>query len=264
LPSSPAIQTIGTPFIEIEQLQSTNSHAIDMVKANLAAHGTAYFAHQQTAGKGQHGKVWNTEPSSNIILSVVLDITFLPLQNRFLLSAAMAAAVHSFFSQYAGKNTTIKWTNDLYYNDSKAGGILIETFKNKLKVENRKSKIEENIQYAVVGIGININQTQFPEHLPNPISLSQITGQLYQPIVLAKEICTFLELGYQQLKNNEFDQLIALYNENLYKRNQQVRLKKGSIGFNCIVKEVNANGDLIISGAAQTNFAFGEVEWVIK
>ncbi len=254
MPSTPAIQIIGNPFIELQQVQSTNSHAIDKVKANLAAHGTAYFAHQQTAGKGQHSKVWNTEPNSNIILSVVLDISFLPLQNRFLLSAAAALAAHSFFSHYAGKNTKIKWTNDLYYNDRKAGGILIETGNWKNQAGN----------FAVVGLGININQAHFPEHLPNPISLTQITGKSYQPITLAKELCAFLEQRYQQLKNGEINLFIDQLNEHLYKRQQEVRLKKGNIAFFCIVESVNSKGELVVSGSAQTNFTFGEVEWVVK
>src|SRR6202012_5219150 len=98
-----------------------------LATAGMAPHGTLVFAHDQWAGKGQRGRSWNSNPGANIVLSAVLEPVVLPLQQAFGLSVAVALACRDFFSSYAGSDvTTIKWPNDLYWNDRKAGGILIE------------------------------------------------------------------------------------------------------------------------------------------
>ncbi|MFC4233241.1 biotin--[acetyl-CoA-carboxylase] ligase [Parasediminibacterium paludis] len=243
---------IGQPFVQFEAIYSTNSYAIDSLQANLAAHGTAYFAHHQTAGKGQRGKEWHTQPSSNIILSVIVDSTALGIHQQFQLSVAVALACHDFFSQYAGDETTVKWPNDIYWRDRKAAGILIENI------------IKGNVwQWAVVGIGININQTSFGEYAKNPVSLKQITGEQFDTVKLAKELCNELDHRYQQLLNRDFTTLLSEYNQYLYKAGQVVKLKKDTATFTCTIKQVNSNGQLEVIGAAKDCFEFGEVEWVI-
>jgi len=255
LPSAPTINTIGYPFIELISVDSTNNYAFDKLQENLAAHGMAIFAHKQTGGKGQRGKAWETEPGSNIILSVILDTSSLSISQQFPFSAAMALAAYNFFSYYAGEETKIKWPNDIYWRDRKAGGILIES-----SIMNRPSLIG-SWKWAVVGMGININQTVFPEYLPNPVSLKQIKGKDFDIVTLAKELCHCIEIRFQQLKNGKEEELLALYNHHLYKQKQRVRLKKGNVAFTCTVEGVSDDGQLLVSGAMQDRFVFGEIEW---
>src|SRR5690349_6684264 len=92
----------------------------------MARHGTSVFAHEQNKGKGQRHKQWITQKSANIILSVVLEPQGLGLQQFSVFSKAMAVAVYQFFEKEAGKDTSIKWPNDIMWCDRKAGGILIE------------------------------------------------------------------------------------------------------------------------------------------
>lgn len=243
---------IGQPFIQFDTINSTNSYAIDSLQANLAAHGTTYFAHHQTAGKGQRGKEWVTEPSSNIILSVIVDATGLAIHQQFTLSVAVALACCDFFNTYAGDETSIKWPNDIYWRDRKAAGILIENI------------IKGNAwQWAVVGIGININQTTFSDKTKNPVSLKQITGKQFDTVLLAKELCECLEKRYLQLLNNNFTDLLEEYNKHLYKAGQTVKLKRDTAAFSCTIQEVNASGQLLVAGAAKDYFEFGEVEWML-
>ncbi len=253
--SSSTINTIGYPFIELLAVDSTNNYAFDKLQANLAAHGTAYFAQEQKAGKGQRGKTWNAEPGSNIILSVTLDTAFLSIHQQFFLSVTVALAAHDLFSKYAGEETKIKWPNDIYWRDRKAGGILIES---SVKT-NKAGKAVWN--WAVVGLGININQTDFPENLSNPVSLKQITGKEFDPILLAKELCDCLQKRFSELKKGATKKLLEEYNLLLYKMKESVRLKKKNAAFHCVIKGVNANGELMVSGAAQESFVFGEVKW---
>jgi BirA family biotin operon repressor/biotin-[acetyl-CoA-carboxylase] ligase len=233
-------------------VDSTNNYALDQLHAKLAAHGHTFFAHEQTAGKGQHGKNWTTEPNSNIIVSIIIDTNFIALYEQFYISAMAALAVHDFFSSYASKNTTIKWPNDIYWNNKKAAGILIET-----------AMIDSN-RFTVLGIGININQTHFDAALKNPISLQQITGKKFDTIHLAKQLCVCVEKRYQQLHQKKFDVLLKNYNEVLFKKGELVKLKKTNIVFDCIIDSVNAQGELEVKNALQTHFNFGEVEWVIE
>jgi BirA family transcriptional regulator, biotin operon repressor / biotin---[acetyl-CoA-carboxylase] ligase len=244
---------IGYTFIELDSIDSTNTHAMQQIQAKLAEHGTAYFAHQQTAGKGRQGKVWQTEPKANIILSVVLDAARLKISQQFFISAVAALAVVDLLKSYTPNNPSIKWPNDVYYNDSKAAGILIEN-----SLQGNKW------QWCVLGIGVNINQTQFANGLINPISLQQITYKQYQAVDLAKQLCAFLEKWYQQLLNGNFLYILDTYNSHLYKKGQVVRLKKNNIAFNCTIDHVNNQGKLLVKDGLQSEFDFGEVEWVIE
>lgn len=244
--------TIGQPFIELASVESTNIYAMELLQANLAGHGAAFFAHHQTAGKGQRGRSWTAEAGQNIALSVILDTSFLTITHQFPLSSMVAVASYDFFSNYAGDETHIKWPNDLYWRDRKAGGILIENL-----VRGNKW------QGSVVGIGINLNQTVFPPLSRNPVSLKQITGKQFDPVSMARELCDCLEKRFVQLRNGEEAGLLEAYNRVLYKRGEEVRLRYGAVGFNGHIQEVTADGDLRVSGGWKDRFHFGELEWVI-
>jgi BirA family biotin operon repressor/biotin-[acetyl-CoA-carboxylase] ligase len=234
-------------------VDSTNNYAMAQVHAGMASHGVMFFAHDQWAGKGQRGKSWTSTPGENIILSTVLEPANLPIIQQFTLSAAVALACHDLFSRYAGAaDTAIKWPNDLYWRDRKAGGILIEnSFKG------------NQWAYAIAGTGININQTLFPETARNPVSLRQITGQSFDAPSLARELGTFLELRYQELIKGNGSALLLQYNDRLYRRDQPVRLKKDQAVFSTVVKGVTPTGELITHDVLERHFSFGEVEWML-
>ncbi len=245
--------TIGKPFTELTSVDSTNNYAMEQVQAGDAQHGAAWFAHEQTAGKGQRGKAWQTAKGENIIVSVVLNTKWVALSRQFYFSAAMALAAHDFFSKYALSETKIKWPNDIYWRDRKAGGILIE---NIIK--------GSNWQWAIVGIGININQTNFDPLLLNTVSLKQVTSKNFDPVALTKELCEYMQQRYQQLEVRKDVDILNLYNEVLYKRNETVQLnRKGEIIY-CFLKGVNALGELEVQHEFYNHFKFGEVEWVIN
>ena len=245
--------SIGHSFIELQSVDSTNNYAMAQAHAGMASHGTQIFAYEQWAGKGQRGRTWNSTPGANIILSTVLQPVFLPITRQFPLSATIALACHDLFSRYAGeKETTIKWPNDLYWRDRKAGGILIEnSFKGDQWI------------FAIAGTGININQVSFPETARNPVSLKQITGQTFDVVALARELGTCMDIRYSDLEAGGSDRLIAEYNTRLYKHGETVRLKKANAVFETTIEGVSANGELQTRDTLQRTFTFGEVEWVI-
>jgi BirA family transcriptional regulator, biotin operon repressor / biotin---[acetyl-CoA-carboxylase] ligase len=243
---------IGEPFTELSEVDSSNNYAMAKAQAHLAAHGSTWFAWHQKAGKGQRGKNWNAEPGQNIMMSCIVEPHLLSIDNQFMLSVIVALACHDFFSSYALDETKIKWPNDIYWRDRKAGGILIENI-----LKGREWK------FAIIGIGININQTLFPPHLPNPVSLKQITGKAFNVVELAKELCTLLEKRWQQLKTKPHYELLEEYSRNLYKLNKQVRFKKDNALFKAKLTGVSKLGNLLIDTGTETEIAFGSVEWII-
>ncbi len=112
---------MGLPFLELQSVDSTNNYARQQLSAGLAQHGTAVFAHEQTAGKGQRGNTWVSEKDANIALSIVIKPYPLVLHQQFLLNACIVTAACEWFRNYAENETKIKWPNDLYWQNRKAG-----------------------------------------------------------------------------------------------------------------------------------------------
>jgi BirA family biotin operon repressor/biotin-[acetyl-CoA-carboxylase] ligase len=260
-------------FVILKQVDSTNNYAMAKVHAGLAKHGNAWFSDRQKKGKGQRGKSWVTGEGQNIALSVTLNPKQLNITHPFQLLTAVALASFDFFSSYAGDETHIKWPNDIYWRDRKAGGILIENriWSSEFGVRSRDSRLtihdsrlttDTPWQWAIIGMGININQTVFPVNLMNPVSLKQITGKEWNVIDLAKELCGYLQKRCEQLLNN-YD-LLPEYNRYLYKRNETVRLKKENRVFDAVIKEVNILGQLVVTTGIEEHFNFGEAEWVLR
>ena len=243
---------IGVPFTELSEVDSSNNYAMRKVQAQLAEHGATWFAHYQKSGKGQRGKRWNAEQGQNIMISFVLDTSAVLIDKQAIISMAVALACYDFFNKYAIDSSSIKWPNDIYWRDRKAGGILIEAVTR-----------GQECRYAVVGIGLNINQTLFPANLKNPVSLRQITGKSYDVILMAKELCNMLELRWQQLRNDGEHALHKEYNSRLYKINQPATFKTGTTTIQAVVEGVNLQGELLINTGQQAAVSFGSVEWVI-
>ena len=245
---------IGHAFIELESVDSTNNYAMARALAGAVAHGTLVFAHDQWAGKGQRGRRWTSQPGENIILSAVLEPVALSPTAGFALSTAVALACRDLFGRYAGEElTTIKWPNDLYWNDRKAGGILIENhFKG------------SEWLFAIAGMGININQVTFPSEARNPVSLRQITGKSFNSLQLARELGAFLDKRYEELVAGGAAVQLQLYNQYLYGRSREVRLKKDNAVFRTVVRGVTATGELVTEDVMERRFTFGEVEWLIE
>lgn len=247
----PSLNPIGTPFIELHSIDSTNNYAMGLVHAGMALHGMAVFAHEQLKGKGQRNKVWNSEKGRNIALSLVLEPAGLSPRSPFYLSMAMANAVRAFLERYLPEGVSIKWPNDIYWRDRKAAGILIE---NIWKGGEWK--------FAIAGIGININQTQFGVLQSTAVSLKQASGKEYPPLELAKELCKDVDLHFQQVLSAP-ENIAREYRAHIYRKDQPVRFRKGSRVFEAVVRDVSTDGCLVVQHSTEEQFKVGEVEWII-
>ena len=251
----PLLPPLGQPFVSYATLGSTNDEGRRLIEEGLAQSGMAIFTTNQLQGKGQRGKIWTSEKDQGIALTLLLQPHFLTVSQQFLLSAAVAIGVRNFLAVRGGQSElfTIKWPNDIYYGDRKIAGILIE------------NSIRPNAgwQWAVIGIGININQESFSPELANPISLFQITQQKNDPSTLAKELCLSLNESLQSLVETSPQQVVDIYQLQLYKKGKLCSFKKGEVSFQAIPLGITPSGELLLD-RLEHPIQFGEIEWKIE
>ena len=236
----------------IDSMDSTNNYAMGLINAGLAKHGSAFFAMEQTQGKGRLSKAWASEKGKNILLSIIINPTILTLARQFELSVAISLACVDFLKIYVD-DLAIKWPNDIFWNDRKAGGILIENV------------IQGKIwKWSVLGIGINVNQTKFNVNGNFlPVSLKQITGKDFDIIILANELRNAILKRYESLENpSGFNAMLIEYNQLLFGLGKKVRLKKGNAVFETTVQSVSSNGRLATKDTLEREFEFNEIEWI--
>jgi BirA family biotin operon repressor/biotin-[acetyl-CoA-carboxylase] ligase len=245
----PHSSTFDNQWIELESVDSTNNYAMARIHAGLATDGMVCLARHQWAGKGQRGKTWlSGEPGQNLIMSLVIEPSALLLSQQFLFSAAVSLGILDGIQLIERKNWSIKWPNDIYWNDRKAAGILIDSI------------IQGNSwPFAVVGIGMNLNQDSYPAEIPNAISLKKITGKNYDSVQIAKELVPLIQ-GRISLLRKKPAQILSDFNKCLYKINQRVSLKNGDNLILTRLKGVNASGYLLTENGS---FAVGEVEFIV-
>jgi BirA family transcriptional regulator, biotin operon repressor / biotin---[acetyl-CoA-carboxylase] ligase len=238
-------------FTILDTVESTNNYAMGQVHAGLSTHGDAWFALEQSGGKGQREKKWESAKNENILMTIVVKPGRVLQGNQFLLSAVTANVCQQVLDNYNRAHTKIKWPNDIYFGDRKAGGILIE---NIIK--------GDEWYWSIIGIGININQMKFSLNVPNATSLRITTGKVHNQIDIAKNIQERLLFEINNLSENSKAFQLDMYNKNLYKKDTNVKLKKGNIVFETTVKHVNKYGDLITEDAMERHFKYGDVQWI--
>ncbi len=258
-PSTPII-TLGEPLIELSSIDSTNIYAISQVQHQMAVSGSCYQAQFQTSGKGQQGKVWDSEKGQNLLCSYVIRLEDLQKSNENVkiwtpedqigLSIAVSIGVSDFFQAIAGDETCIKWPNDLYWRDRKAGGILIE------------NTLRGSVwTWSVIGIGINVNQTQFSATGIKPVSLKQITGNHWDIPLLLASLSKALTVRVNEWIHYGIEPLLIEYNKRLYKKDEWVNFNCKQTLFTAKVKRVNEKGQLIVEQEKEETYNFGDLIW---
>ncbi len=243
-------------IIRLEKLGSTNQYLHSCLeKGEEPSHGTIVVTENQTAGKGMEDNIWYSELGKNLTLSVFLKPVFLPPEKQFVLNKAIALAVADFVqSQLPHKKITIKWPNDIYIDDKKAAGLLISNSIKGNKLEN-----------VIVGIGININQTEFPREIPNPASIGMFKKENLDLDDCLGQLSTFVARRYEEICAERFHDIEKEYVSKLYRLGKIHKfIKKGDI-FNATITGVSEYGQLQLKTSKGENLQFGfkEVEYVI-
>lgn len=152
--------------MQIIKLDSTTSTNSAIAALGLSAeNGTVVTAYAQSAGRGQRGNSWESEPGKNITLSILWKPQTVQASEQFILSEAVALAVADTVDEVSPTPAEVKWPNDIYVGNRKICGILIEN-----SLQGR------SISRTIAGVGLNVNQTVFLSDAPNPVSLAMLTG----------------------------------------------------------------------------------------
>ncbi|MBR6117050.1 MAG: biotin--[Paludibacteraceae bacterium] len=190
----------------LSECDSTNTRLKQLLAAGQAP--DYIYAGYQTAGRGQTGNGWESERGKNLTCSIRLPaISHWPLAlSSFELNVRVSVAVHRMVSQQLTANSqqlTIKWPNDIYWKDKKLAGILIEN-----------AIVGGELRYAIAGIGLNVNQTEFRSDAPNPISLRQITGREQDVHELMRQLLAAMHAVLAEPEQAVWD----YYRAHLYRR----------------------------------------------
>lgn len=193
---------------------------------------TLVVADDQTAGRGQQGNSWETERGKNLTFSLLCHPLFVKASSQFLLSQCMALAIWQTLSQLV-EGVSIKWPNDIYVGEKKISGTLIEC--------DLQGKCISN---CIIGVGINVNQTEFKSDAPNPTSLQLLTGQPYDCEVILENILARFQTFYAMLQEGHENEVRQHYMQQLYRRTGMHRYSDVRGVFMAEIADVEPTGHL--------------------
>ncbi|MDN3670186.1 biotin--[acetyl-CoA-carboxylase] ligase [Echinicola jeungdonensis] len=243
---------LGKDVKYLTECHSTNDMAAQEYKNGHLIEGSIIITDKQTKGRGQRGNRWYSEPGKNLTFSLVLTPCFLDVSQQFDLNRAISLAVHAALEDYV-KGIKVKWPNDIVYeNGEKIGGILIEN-----------TLGQRGMEHSIVGIGLNINQIDFP--FPGPVSMAILTGGELDRDELFKSIIHHIEKEYTLLKKGKLKGLRQSFNQHLYRMDQWASYQEpGGKQFEAKIVDVNAEGKLLLKkqGGEIKHYTFKEVQFL--
>lgn len=233
-------QVIGRHIIEIEQTTSTNTDTANLLRSEKPTDGTVIIAYKQTAGRGQDQNQWESEPYQNLTFSILLYPLFLNPGDQFQLSKTISLGIIDFLKTILPddlESIKIKWPNDIYVQDKKICGILIQN-----------SITGNYLSDSIVGIGLNVNQTVFKSDAPNPVSISNLTHVEIDLRECLSNLCKSLDHRYSQLSSTGFQQIEQDYLDSLYRFGQWHKYKINNDVVIAKIKGVSEFGQLLLQG----------------
>lgn len=223
---------LSANFISLSSVDSTNNYAANLVKETNVVNGTTILTKRQYSGKGQRGNSWLSEDEKNLIFSVVLfpSITF---ERVFYLNIMASLAIAKTLKDL-GLAVKVKWPNDILIGDKKVAGILIE---NQLQ--------GQLIKHSIVGIGLNVNQKEFPKEI-KATSLFLEMGVEQELEIVFNQFFKYLDFYYDLLEQGNYKVLLSRYYESLYRYQQWSRYSTNETEFFGKIKGIDETGLLIV------------------
>lgn len=221
-------------IFKLDAIHSTNSFLKEMAVNSELKNYTVVWARDQYSGRGQHDRTWVSEPGKNLVFSVFITHESLSIEHLPYLSHAVSLGIYQFLK---GKNIPklkIKWPNDILSGNHKIAGILIEnTFKGNF------------VKHSVVGIGLNVNQTTFPESIKNTTSLRKIFKKEFGLEELLGELVKSIQQEIKYCSPQYFKKIKNNYLEVLYRKNVPSMFKTSdSVPFLAKIVGVSETGQL--------------------
>ena len=242
---------VGQQLYFLPVCESTNVEAHLLLIKNEATEGCTVVASHQTRGRGQRGNTWEAEPGRNVTLSVILFPSFLAARQQFYLNMAVSLAVLDLLREQGLPEAQVKWPNDLYFQDKKLGGILIENSVNGY-----------TLQHSIVGIGLNVNQLRFGS--PAATSMAKELGKVLKLEEVTARLLELLEKRYLQLRGGQNGQLRHAYLQALYRYQEVHSYSIGDEQVQGQIVGVDEDGRLALEvGNKLRYFDFKEVRYIL-
>lgn len=239
----------GKPAISLKKVDSTNKFLKNLADEQPLNEGFAVIAEEQTHGLGQRGKSWFSHPGKNLLCSIFLKPTFLSPDKAYLLNMLCALAVADWLAEQ-DIIAKIKWPNDVYIEDKKCSGILIE---------NRVSS--SKVTQSIIGLGLNLNQTEFGnETLQNATSPARIKNKTFDINSVFSRYCELLESKYLTAKSNP-EKLIYAFNDRLWGKNKFYEYENKDLEILLLkTSQVSAKGQLTAINITGKTMIFNQNE----
>lgn len=243
---------LKTRIIHLEHVDSTNNYVRQHAQ-EWQDDIVVVYADYQSAGRGMGSNSWESTPGDNLLMSILVHPTMVPLRQQFLLSMAGAVALRDALTDYT-PDITCKWPNDIYWRDKKLSGTLIET-----------TLRGGHIQDCIFGIGINVNQQQFFSDAPNPVSLCQILNKEVKIKDVLKRVVAHFTECYELVQNGLYADVAGLYHQSLYRAHGFHRYRDAKGDFEAAIVEVEDNGHLILRDreGRMREYELKEIQYVI-
>ena len=248
---SPQTLFIGNHIVRLNEVDSTNTFAMGLLRGADIAEGAVVSARMQTSGRGQRGNSWFSEPGKNITCSIILKPVFLPVSQQFDLTRALALGISDLLGELLPSTRVhIKWPNDIIADGKKVAGILVENVINGTQ-----------LSAAVAGIGMNVNQSFFGDDAPRAVSVLQLTGREFDIEESLKHLFAHIEARYLQLRAGQFEKLRADYHARLFKQGVAAKYTDFKTIFEAVLEGVSEEGMLVLrdAGGQERRFGFKEV-----
>jgi len=241
---------LGKRLEYVPECHSTNDIASNLSRDNGIIEGTVVITDKQTAGKGQQGNSWESEPGKNLTFSLVLKPGFLQVKQQYQLNKAIALGIWDALKEISEKDIKIKWPNDIMVAGKKLCGILIEN-----------SISANSIQQSIVGIGLNVNQTKFDTAKAG--SLKLLMHMDFDLNTLLELLLLSIEVRYLQLRANQTAKIDADYLIALHGLNELLSFKAGDEIFEGKIRGIDENGKLLVEVDASIRaFAVKEITYL--
>ena len=240
-------------LIHLNETDSTNKFLKMISESEELPSGSIVMADFQTAGRGQRGNSWESEAGKNLIFSILFHPLDVPANMPFVISEMISLCVKYMLDKYIS-DVSVKWPNDIFYKDKKIAGILIENTIHQGKISK-----------SIIGIGININQTEFCSDAPNPTSMAQITGCSFDLITIMDEFRRIFTTQSERINNQHFDLIHKDYLNSVYRRDGFYKYRDTTGVFEATIHDIEPSGHLILKQMDGTSYryAFKEVSYEI-
>ncbi|SNT02607.1 BirA family transcriptional regulator, biotin operon repressor / biotin-[acetyl-CoA-carboxylase] ligase [Ekhidna lutea] len=241
---------LGKKVDFLPQCHSTNDELLLLVKNSVVQEGSVIYTDHQLKGRGQRGNVWFDELGKNVLMSILLRPKFLSPTKQFYLNLITGLAIVDVLGEVLEGKVELKWPNDVYVNDRKIAGILIES-------NLRGTSLES----AVIGIGLNVNQSGFNMH--GATSLSLESGKHHDRFKLMELVVAQLEKWYLKLKGSNYEVILESYHDLLMWRGELHAFKGVAGTFKGEIVGINQHGNLAINVDGKLQyFGLKEVEFI--